>query len=33
VAQELRDQGFASAYALEGGFDAWQRAGGPTEAK
>jgi rhodanese-related sulfurtransferase len=33
VAQQLRDQGFTQAYALRGGFDAWKRSGGPTEAK
>jgi rhodanese-related sulfurtransferase len=33
VAQKLRDQGFTQAYALRGGFDAWQAAAGPVEAK
>jgi rhodanese-related sulfurtransferase len=33
VAQQLRDQGFTEAYALEGGFDAWQAEGGPVEPK
>jgi rhodanese-related sulfurtransferase len=33
VAQQLRDQGYPSSYALRGGFDAWKEAGGPTEQK
>jgi len=33
VAQQLRDQGFSQAYALIGGFDAWQKAGSPVEPK
>jgi rhodanese-related sulfurtransferase len=33
VAQKLRDQDFDEAYALQGGFDAWQAAGGPVEPK
>jgi rhodanese-related sulfurtransferase len=33
VAQQLRDQGFAEAYALRGGYDAWQAVGGPVEPK
>jgi rhodanese-related sulfurtransferase len=33
VAQELRNQGFAAAYALLGGLDAWQQIGGPVEPK
>jgi len=33
VAQELRDQGFTEVYALQGGFDAWKKAGGPVEPK
>jgi rhodanese-related sulfurtransferase len=33
VAQELRDQGFAQAYALQGGFGAWKELGGPVEPK
>jgi 3-mercaptopyruvate sulfurtransferase SseA len=32
VAQYLRDQGY-QAYALRGGFDAWVRAGLPTDPK
>jgi rhodanese-related sulfurtransferase len=31
LAQELREQGFREAYALEGGFEAWQGAAGPVE--
>ncbi len=31
LAQELRREGFADAYALEGGFEAWQAAAGPVE--
>jgi hypothetical protein len=27
----LRDQGFREAYALKGGFDAWQKIHGPIE--
>jgi rhodanese-related sulfurtransferase len=33
VAQEFRDQGFTEAYALQGGLDAWQKAGGAVESK
>jgi rhodanese-related sulfurtransferase len=33
VAQQLREQGFEHAFALQGGFDAWKQVGGPTEAK
>jgi rhodanese-related sulfurtransferase len=33
VAQQLRDQGFSEAYAVTGGFDAWQAIGGPVEPK
>jgi rhodanese-related sulfurtransferase len=33
VAQRLREQGFAQAFALRGGFDAWLEADGPTEAR
>lgn len=33
MAQQLRDAGFAEAYALQGGFDAWQAAGGLVEPK
>jgi rhodanese-related sulfurtransferase len=33
VALQLREQGFENAYALEGGFDAWQAAGSPVEPK
>jgi 3-mercaptopyruvate sulfurtransferase SseA len=33
VAQQLRDRGFTQAYALQGGFDAWQEAGGQVEPK
>jgi rhodanese-related sulfurtransferase len=33
VAQQVRDQGFTQAYALRGGLDAWQAAGGPMERK
>jgi rhodanese-related sulfurtransferase len=33
VAQQLRDEGFTRAFALRGGFDAWQAAGGAVEAK
>jgi rhodanese-related sulfurtransferase len=33
VAQVLRDHGFKKAYALAGGFDAWQQAGGAVEPK
>jgi rhodanese-related sulfurtransferase len=33
VAQRLREQGFAEAYGLRGGFDAWLAAGGPVELK
>ena len=33
MAQELRDQGFTEVYALQGGFDAWKKAGGPVEPK
>jgi rhodanese-related sulfurtransferase len=29
--QELRREGFRQAYALQGGFEAWQRAAGPIE--
>lgn len=31
VAQQLRDQGYAEAAVLEGGFDAYRQAGLPTE--
>jgi rhodanese-related sulfurtransferase len=33
VARILREQGFAEAYALQGGLDAWQAVGGPVETK
>jgi rhodanese-related sulfurtransferase len=33
VAQRLREEGFAEAYALRGGMEAWLAAGGPTEPK
>jgi rhodanese-related sulfurtransferase len=33
VAQQLGEQGFMESFALRGGFDAWKRAGGPTERK
>jgi rhodanese-related sulfurtransferase len=31
VAQRLREMGFAEAYALRGGLDAWLTAQGPVE--
>jgi rhodanese-related sulfurtransferase len=31
VVQELWREGFSQAYALQGGFEAWQRAAGPIE--
>jgi len=31
VAQQLRNAGFGEAYALTGGFDAWQAGGGLVE--
>jgi rhodanese-related sulfurtransferase len=33
VAQQLRDQGFTEAYALRGGFSAWEAVGGPVALK
>jgi rhodanese-related sulfurtransferase len=33
VAKELRRRGFTDVQALEGGFDAWKRAGGTLEQK
>jgi len=33
VAQVLCDHGFKKAYALAGGFDAWQKVGGAVEPK
>jgi rhodanese-related sulfurtransferase len=33
VAQTLRDKGFKNVFALKGGYYAWLRIGGPTEAK
>jgi rhodanese-related sulfurtransferase len=33
VAQQLRDQGFTQAFALRGGYDAWQAASGAVEPK
>ena len=33
MALTLRDRGLAKSFALEGGFDAWQQAGYPLEAK
>jgi len=33
VAQTLLENGFRNVHALYGGFDAWVKAGGPTEAK
>jgi rhodanese-related sulfurtransferase len=33
VALRLREQGFTEAYALLGGFEAWQAVGDPVEPK
>ncbi|PYV63857.1 MAG: hypothetical protein DMG95_05725 [Acidobacteria bacterium] len=33
MAQRLRELGYANAYALQGGFQAWQNAGLPVETK
>jgi rhodanese-related sulfurtransferase len=33
VAEIIEQRGFGPGNALEGGFDAWQQAGYPTEAK
>jgi rhodanese-related sulfurtransferase len=33
LAQKLRDLGYENAWALEGGFQAWQNAGLPVQSK
>jgi rhodanese-related sulfurtransferase len=33
LALQLREQGFENAFALQGGFAAWQAAGGSVELK
>jgi len=33
LAQKLRDRGYANAWALQGGLDAWKKAGLPLESK
>jgi rhodanese-related sulfurtransferase len=33
LAQKLLDRGYKNAYALKGGFHAWQNAGLPVESK